>query len=67
MAYKMRILSRIALSLTLPFFALAENKTDNCSKCHKDLDEANAQIVANYQFDIHFQKGFSCDACHGGD
>ena len=46
-------------------FAIPVN--DNCAKCHADIDTDNAKIVEAYKADLHYAKGFTCAACHGGD
>lgn len=37
---------------------------DQCYVCHESLGSDEA---AKFKQDIHFQKGISCGACHGGD
>ena len=42
-----------------------ENKVvDQCYVCHESLGSDEATL---FKKDIHFQKGISCAACHGGD
>ncbi len=48
--------SAILLLLALPL--LAQKTHELCAPCH-------AEQVADFQSHPHFQKGLSCDACHG--
>jgi len=41
--------------------------SDNCALCHQRLGEPLAKQVEEWQGSIHFWRGVSCDACHGGD
>ncbi len=45
-----------------PVFSL-----NTCVECHKALDEKNSKIVEDFKRDIHFQRGLSCNSCHGGN
>ncbi len=48
--------------------ALAQNPQDTCFRCHRIIDEKRfSDPVREYVNDIHFQKGFDCTVCHGGD
>ena len=40
---------------------------DQCMECHSDLGDELQEPVDAYKFDVHFRKGFTCAACHGGD
>ncbi|HSP07074.1 MAG TPA: cytochrome c3 family protein, partial [Acidobacteriota bacterium] len=42
----------------------AAGATDQCLSCHKDV---GSEPGKKYETDVHFQKGISCAACHGGD
>jgi len=42
----------------------AAQPNDECFNCHNDLDDAVAGL---YKTDVHFSKGISCSACHGGN
>jgi len=62
--------SCLAFALSLLIFwnvAPAAPKKDNCAKCHADIDPRHAAIVNGYRSDVHFEQGFTCAACHGGD
>lgn len=57
----------VFLMLLLLFFAsigLAADKHDSCITCHTDTGTAEAEA---FKHDVHFAKGLSCAACHGGD
>ena len=41
-----------------------QEKTDQCISCHFDLED---KVAISYKTDVHFNKGISCSACHGGD
>jgi hypothetical protein len=60
------------LSLILSLFVLiglaqAQPKRDNCAACHIQIDKDQTAIVDGYKTDVHYQEGFTCAACHGGD
>jgi len=45
-----------------------DNPTINhCLDCHLDLDEKFADPAELFSQDIHFQVGYTCADCHGGD
>jgi hypothetical protein len=46
------------LLLAVALSALAQKTHEICASCH-------AEQVADFQTHPHFQKGLSCDACHG--
>jgi len=52
------------LFLTIYSNLLIAQTTDQCFKCHSDMDDAKASL---YKTDIHHSKGISCSGCHGGD
>jgi len=39
----------------------------SCFNCHSQLDGAALEPTVRAAEDIHFQKGLSCQDCHGGD
>jgi hypothetical protein len=59
------ITTLISVSLLIFVYpALQAQTTDECFKCHFDLDDAPAKT---FKTDVHFTKGVSCAGCHGGD
>jgi glutaredoxin len=41
---------------------------NSCFRCHRVIDDRRySDPVREYVGDIHFEKGFGCVACHGGD
>lgn len=38
-----------------------------CLLCHLDLDEEYLEPAELFSEDVHYQKGFTCGDCHGGD
>jgi predicted CXXCH cytochrome family protein len=52
------------LLLILTFTTIQAQTTDQCIKCHLDLDYTQAKL---FKTDIHFAKGITCAGCHGGD
>ncbi|MBM4175001.1 MAG: hypothetical protein FJ213_02350 [Ignavibacteria bacterium] len=42
----------------------AQETKDQCYNCHSALGD---KVSTGFQNDIHFQKGISCAACHGGN
>ncbi|HVN03508.1 MAG TPA: cytochrome c3 family protein [Bryobacteraceae bacterium] len=40
---------------------------DSCFTCHSQLEGRFQAPAAVFQKSVHFQHGFSCSACHGGD
>jgi predicted CXXCH cytochrome family protein len=46
--------------------ALAQVK-NSCLDCHSNLPEPLGVTRETYSQNIHFQKGLTCAACHGGD
>jgi predicted CXXCH cytochrome family protein len=41
---------------------------NSCFRCHQVIDERRfSDPVREYVDDIHFEKGFDCVVCHGGD
>ncbi len=53
-----------------PFYfipiALAD-QTNTCMLCHQSLDGNLKVSVEEIKNDVHFKRGLSCVACHGGD
>jgi predicted CXXCH cytochrome family protein len=58
-----KFLAAVLFLIFITNFTNAQS-TDECFKCHIDLDDANANL---FKSDIHHLKGISCAACHGGD
>jgi len=52
------------LLLILNSNTLFAQSSDQCLKCHLDMDDEKAAL---YKTDIHHSKGISCSGCHGGD
>lgn len=51
-----------------PALVFAQAQSDACATCHLALGvEHLTKPAEDYQTDIHAAKGFSCEACHGGD
>ena len=50
-----------------PAQATANPAQSTCVTCHLDMGDPYAAPVKLSAQDIHFQKGLSCDSCHGGD
>jgi hypothetical protein len=44
-----------------------ESSKDMCFQCHMIIDDKSNIPAKLYQNDIHFRKGITCAACHGGD
>jgi len=40
---------------------------NTCLRCHQQLDDSAQSPAKLSRQDIHFQKGLSCQSCHGGD
>ena len=41
---------------------------NSCFRCHRVIDDRRfSDPVRDYVSDIHFEKGFGCVVCHGGD
>ena len=45
----------------------AQPRVSTCVQCHQELDSSPQSPVELAKQDVHFQKGFSCHSCHGGD
>ncbi len=42
--------------------------TDSCLDCHRSLDDRRLKAPAeDFASDIHFERGFTCASCHGGN
>jgi predicted CXXCH cytochrome family protein len=54
----------LCFTLFLPFAGITVRADDQCYTCHSGLGDEPSQ---KYLSDIHFKKGISCAACHGGD
>jgi len=39
----------------------------SCYGCHAEFDEGGEGPTVHYEEDVHYQKGFGCDDCHGGN
>jgi Doubled CXXCH motif (Paired_CXXCH_1) len=39
----------------------------SCVRCHLQLDGALLEPARLFDHDVHFKRGLSCNACHGGD
>jgi hypothetical protein len=57
----------LILLLWLCVAVSAAPKKDVCAACHIGVDAKQKAIVEGYQTDIHYLKGLTCAACHGGD
>lgn len=55
------------LAAALVLAAGAARADDSCVQCHRGLDGKAAEPVLLSEKDIHFQRGLTCTACHGGD
>ena len=56
-----------ALVVVAPTAAALDDKS-TCIECHATYVEARyAKPVADFQHDVHRERGLSCDDCHGGD
>ncbi len=64
----MRYLNVVAGGLIVLLAGLSRTGTavadDQCFQCHSLLED---RASASFRSDIHFQRGISCAACHGGD
>jgi predicted CXXCH cytochrome family protein len=58
----MKILLIFITALTFTLFS--QTSKDECYNCHEALGDKPTELYAN---DVHFKKGISCNACHGGD
>jgi predicted CXXCH cytochrome family protein len=66
---------RLGLLLLAAELAMAASPTmaqsrqqDTCLRCHRIIDEeAYSRPVEEFQNDVHAEKGFGCEACHGGN
>jgi predicted CXXCH cytochrome family protein len=47
--------------------ANAQGLTSSCFRCHQGLEGSLHEAAQLAGHDIHFQKGLSCNSCHGGD
>lgn len=45
-------------------WAAGPQQKDQCYTCHQTIGDKPSEL---FKHDIHFQKGISCAACHGGD
>jgi predicted CXXCH cytochrome family protein len=61
--YFLKIPVLILLLIFAPLL-LPQQTEDQCINCHLELED-DAAIA--FKTDIHFKKGISCAACHGGD
>jgi predicted CXXCH cytochrome family protein len=55
---------RYALLLVLASTLVAK---DSCLTCHANLQGSLQQPAAAFSASVHFQRGFTCADCHGGD
>lgn len=47
--------------------AAPQAKKDSCSNCHSALGGELQQPVTAFASSVHYQQGFTCANCHGGD
>jgi predicted CXXCH cytochrome family protein len=47
--------------------ANAQGLASSCVRCHQGLEGSLREPALQAGHDIHFQRGFSCSNCHGGD
>lgn len=64
MITKMTIPLLSVLFLIFACLSIQAQSTDECYKCHLDLDDVPAKI---FKTDVHFTIGITCAGCHGGD
>ncbi|HEX9828590.1 MAG TPA: cytochrome c3 family protein [Bacteroidota bacterium] len=57
------LLGFVTFAAVLSFAGLAVAQ-DKCLTCHETIEDKPSTL---YKHDIHFLKGISCAACHGGD
>lgn len=59
----------LAVAVLTPLFPVsAQDTVDTCVLCHSAIsDERLSAPVETFEQDTHAQRGFSCNACHGGD
>ncbi len=58
----------IALLLLQGLFGEMDPDHDACIQCHLEIDEElETPVMTRFENDVHWQKGISCDGCHGGD
>ncbi len=61
----MTIFKNILMSIcTIGLLTCVVRADDQCYVCHSSLDDSPSK---KYSRDIHFTKGISCAACHGGN
>jgi predicted CXXCH cytochrome family protein len=58
----MKIFLIIIFAVTAISFA--QNTKDECYNCHEGVGDKPTELYLN---DVHYKKGISCNACHGGD
>lgn len=58
------ILVSALLIILLSYSLTKAQATNQCIKCHLDLDDNHAKL---FKTDIHFYNGITCAGCHGGD
>lgn len=61
---KLKIIPIAILFLFFASFSAKAQKDDQCFACHDALEDQPSQL---FKTDVHFNKGFSCAVCHGGD
>jgi predicted CXXCH cytochrome family protein len=65
---KLRSVILVAIITGLLFTPISGFAENSCRTCHGQLEgELAAPVQAMAQNDVHASRGFSCEACHGGD
>ncbi len=61
--------ARVVLAALLLLGApAARAATDSCLDCHRGLEDARLKApTVGFPHDIHFERGFTCASCHGGN
>lgn len=63
----MRLPAPLLAPLAVLLAAAAAAAQDSCVKCHSGLEGKPGEAVRLSARDIHFRRGLTCTACHGGD
>lgn len=57
----------VAAALAGPAAAADRPPESSCVSCHRQLDGEAAQVLEDWDQDVHARAGLGCEACHGGD
>lgn len=64
---KLKIIFQLIFFFLASPFVFSQDSKDQCLNCHDILEGRLKTPVELYKSDVHFRKGITCSACHGGD